>query len=122
MKPKYIQAGITYLNTIRMNKEKGSFITYDTLELQDYMQPCANISFEDQKIVFIFRCEINIIIFNFKRSMAISPEYCIKQCQQQLNNSHLTLCSYMNKEKDFRCIHLLNGTLEEKMEILTKIK
>ena len=38
VKQKSIQAGIRYLNTIQMNKEKGIFIKYDTLELQDYLQ------------------------------------------------------------------------------------
>ena len=122
VKEKSIQAGIRYLNTIQMNKEKGSFIKYNTLELQDYLQPCANISFEDQKLIFSLRCEMNLIRFNFKRNMNISPEYCIKQCQQELNNSHLTWCSHINKENNFRSIQLLNGTLEEKIGTFNQIK
>ena len=105
-----------------MNKEKGIFIKYDTLELQDYLQSCANISFEDQKRIISLRCEMNLIRFNFKRNMNISPEYCIKQCQQELNNPHLTWCRYMKKEQDFRFIHLLNGTLEEKIGTFNQIK
>ena len=64
----------------------------------------------------------DIIRLNFKRNINISPEYCIKQCQQELDNTHLTWCSYMNKENDFRFTHLLNGTLEEKIGTLNQIK
>ena len=105
-----------------MNKEKGRFIKYNTLELQDYLQSCANISFEDQKRIISLRCEMNLIRFNFKRNMNISPEYCIKQCQQELNNFHLNWCSHMNKENGFIFIHLLNGTLEEKIWTFNQIK
>ena len=122
MKQKSIQAGIRYRNTIQMNKEKGSFIKCDALELQDYLKPCANISFEDPKQILILRCEMNLLRFNFKRNMNISPESCIKQCQQELNNSHLTWCSYMNKENYFRFIHLFNGTLEEKIGTFNQTK
>ena len=122
VKQKSIQAGIRYLNSIQINKEKGRLIKYDELELQDYLQACANISFEDQKRIFSLRCEMNLIRLNFKRNINISPEYCIKQCQQELDNTHLTWCRYMNKENDFRFTHLLKGTLEEKIGTLNQIK
>ena len=35
---------------------------------------------------------------------------------------HLTWCKKINKENDFRYIHLLNGTLEEKLETLKQMK
>ena len=54
--------------------------------------------------------------------MNISPEYCIKQCQQELDNIHLTWCNCMTKENDLRFTHLLNGTLEEKFRTLNQIK
>jgi hypothetical protein len=34
----------------------------------------------------------------------------------------LTWCEKINKENDFRYIHLLNGTLEEKLETLKPFK
>ena len=38
-------------------------------------------------------------------------------------NTHLTWCTKkIKKENDFRYIHLLNGTLEEKLETLKQIK
>ena len=65
---------------------------------------------------------MNLIRLN-KRNINISPEYCINRCQQELDNTHLTWCSYMNTTKnDFRFIHLLNGTLEEKIGTLNQNK
>ena len=65
---------------------------------------------------------MNVLKSNFKRNINISQEYCIKQCKEELNNTHLTWCPIMNKENDFKFIHLLNGTLEEKIGTLNQMK
>ena len=105
-----------------MKGEKGSLIKYNKIELQDYLNPCANISLDDQKLLFSLRCEMNYLKSNFKRNKQISPEYCINECKRELDNSHLTWCEKINKEEDFRFIHLLKGTLEEKIGTLNQIK
>ena len=43
-------------------------------------------------------------------------------CKKEFDNNHLTWCEKINKENDFRYIHLLNGNLEEKLETLKQIK
>ena len=65
---------------------------------------------------------MNNLKSNFKRNIRINPEYCISSCKKELNNNHLTWCEKINKENDFRYIHLLNGTLEKKLETLKQIK
>ena len=114
VKQKAIKAGIIYLNSKQIKGGKGSLIKYDTLELQDYLKSCANITLEDQKFIFSFSCEMNVLKSNFKRNINVSQEYCIKQCKEELDNTHLTWCHIMNKENYFKFIHLLNETLEEK--------
>ena len=122
VKQKAFLAGINYLQAKQNSCEKGSLIKYDTLELQDYLQSCANLPLEDQQLIFSYRCEMNILKSNFKRNMNIHIEYCIKECKQELDNTHLTWCNIINKNNDFRFTHLLNGTLEEKIGTLNQIK
>ena len=122
VKRQAFQAGIKYLKLKQLGGEKGSLIEYNTLELQDYLKPCANIPLEDQQLIFSYRCEMNLLKSNFKRNLNINQEYCIKKCKKQLDNAHLTWCETMNKENDFRFLHLLNGTLEEKIGTLNQIK
>ena len=39
----------------------------------------------------------------------------------ELDNEHLTWCFKMNKTNDYKYIHLLNGTLREKIETFKQI-
>ena len=84
VKQKAFEAGFSYLRSKQLNGEKGRLINYTTLELQDYLQPCANISLQDQQLVFSLRCEMNVLKTNFKRNNNISNEYCIKKCQKRI--------------------------------------
>ena len=61
VKQKAFLAGINYLQAKQNSCEKGSLIKYDTLELQDYLKSCANLSLEDQPLIFSYRCEMNIL-------------------------------------------------------------
>ena len=122
MKQKAFKASFRYLRSKQLNGEKGRLTNYTTLELQDYLQPCANIFLEDQQLVYSLRCKMNFLKSNFKRNIHIYNEYCIKKCQKDLDNSHLTWCDSINKENNFRFIHLLNGTLKEKIGTLKQIK
>ena len=56
---KSILTGIKYLESKQRNCEKGTFIKYKSLELQDYLHACENISLEDQQLLFSLRCEMN---------------------------------------------------------------
>ena len=53
VKQKAFLAGINYLLAKQNNCEKGSLIKYDTLELQDYLKSCANLSLEDQQLISV---------------------------------------------------------------------
>ena len=59
---------------------------------------------------------------NFSRNENIKEVFCIKSCQQLIDNEHLIWCSKMNSENDFRYSHILNGNLEEKIKTLEQIK
>ena len=122
VKKKSLLAAIKYLKIKQKKCEKGLGIEYNSLEIQNYLNPCSNISLEDQRFIFSLRCEMNPIKNNFKRNMIMNTEYCIKSCQKELDNQHITWCDKMNEEKDFRFEHLLNGTLQEKVQTLKQIK
>ena len=49
----------------------------------------------------------------------MNQEYFIKQCQKELDNTHMTWCHFMNKEND---LQVLNETLEEKIGTVKQIK
>ena len=65
---------------------------------------------------------MNPIKNNFERNIKMKQEYCIIACQKELDNEHITWCSKINKESDYKYEHLLNGTLQEKIETLKQIK
>ena len=95
--------------------KKGLGIDYNSLEIQDYLNPCYNISLEDQPFIFTLRCEMNPINKNFNRNINIKQKYCIESCQKELDNQHITWCDKMNEDKDFRFEQLLNETTQERI-------
>ena len=108
---------------MKQNKcEKGSGIKYESLELQDYLNPCSNLTIENQRFIFSLRCEMNPLKKNFERNKNMKQEVCIKTCLKELDNQHLTWCDKMNKEQDFKFEHLLNGTLLEKIKTMKQIE
>ena len=52
VKQKSVLAGIKYLESKQRKGEKGILIKYKSLELQDYLQSYANISLDDQQLLF----------------------------------------------------------------------
>ena len=59
VKKKAVIAGIEYLRAKQIKGQKGLKIKYTNLELQDYLNPCSNITLEDQRIMLRLRSEIN---------------------------------------------------------------
>ena len=65
---------------------------------------------------------MNILKTIFLRNSSTNSETCIKTCKIEIDNEHLTYCDKLNEGQDYRCLHILNGSFEEKIEILTQIK
>ena len=76
-------AGIKYLRTKQMKGEKGINIRYNSLELQDYLNPFSNMTLEDQRTMFSLRCEKNPLKPNFKRNSRIKEKYCVQECMKK---------------------------------------
>ena len=85
VKKKSLLAAIKYLKIKQKKCEKGLGINYNSLEIQDYLNPCSNISLEDQRFIFSLRCEMNPIRKNFTRNINMKQEFCIKLCQKELD-------------------------------------
>ena len=122
VKNKAVSAGIEYLKTKQMKCEKGVRIKYSTLELQDYLKPCSNLQLQEQQYIFSLRSEMNPLKKNFERNTKMKQEFCIKSCKQELDNEHITWCNKMNVGSDLKFEHLLNGTLQEKIQTMKQIK
>ena len=95
-------------------KKKKKIINYDTLELQDYLKSCAK---NNQKQIFHFRCEIFFSRWNFQRSINMNQKYCTRQCQEELNFTHMTLCHIVREKNMFIFKQLSNWTLEENLTL-----
>ena len=48
--------------------------------------------------------------------------YCVKKCNAELDNEHITWCEYRNKDNEIKYSHILNGDISEKKEALKQIK
>ena len=121
VKKQAMKATVNYLKQKQSKCEKGSEIKYDKLEIQDYLSPSANITLEKQQQIFSLRCKMNPLKENFSRNEQIKETYCIKECQQKIDNEHLTWCDKLNRKNDFRYSHLLNGNLIQKIKTLEQI-
>ena len=62
------KTGLKYLKT---KQSKGE-------ELQDYLNPCSNITLEEQRYIFSLRSRMNELRPNFSRNRTLKSEYCEK--------------------------------------------
>ena len=115
-------AALKYLKEMQSKGKKGAAINYNSIELQDYWHSCANIKLEDQSFIFNFRSEMNQTKENFQRDSNIKEEFCRRQCNNILDNEHITWCPYLNEANDYKYSHILNGDLNDKLEAYKQIK
>ena len=121
VKEKTVSASINYLKMKQRKGEKGAEIIYDTLELQDYLNPCSNLSLEDQQRIFSLRTRMNPLKSNFPKNEKMKQELCVKNCLKEIDNEHLTWCEVLNSKNDYKYSNLLNGNLEEKIQTFKQI-
>ena len=57
-----------YLKGKPNKSEKASEINYHILELQDYLSPNANLTLEDEQVMFSLRCKMKQLKVNFLRN------------------------------------------------------
>ena len=111
-------AGLKYLKSIQENRSKGNKIEYHAIELQDYLNPFSNLGIEEQQYIFSLRCEVNPLRENFKRNTNIEKIHCVKNCQAELDNTHLVFCPKLNENPEINFSKILKGTLPQKIEAL----
>ena len=102
--------------------KKGSEIKYNYLQCQSYLQPHSNISVEDQRLLFSLRVRMNKIPFNFPGNK--ENVNCETNCGNILNNEHILICEILNEgnSHNLKYEHIFNGTLNQQIEVLYKIK
>ena len=101
------------------NGSKGKFIEYETLTIADYLKPECQISTEDKRLMFSLRTEMNDIPSNFG-----NQTQCEMGCNKILTNKHIFNCEILNSNQTntLEYTNILNGNLNQKIEILTKMK
>ena len=80
------RAWLIYLKELQKKGNKGSLIIYDSLEVQEYLNPSTNRKIEDQRYLFSLRSEMNILHTNFSRNKSIQTKFYVKECNIELNN------------------------------------
>ena len=122
VKTRATRAGLKYVKELQKKGTKGSLIDYDSLEVQDYLNPSSNMKIENQRYLFSLRSEMNLLHSNFSRNKSIKPTFCVKEYNIELNNEHLNYCPILNKNSDINYSKFLNGTVTEKIEALNQTK
>jgi hypothetical protein len=111
-------AGLKYLKILHKMGKKGILINYESLEAQDYLNPCFNFKLEEQRYLFSLRSEMNPLSTNFKRNKNMNETFCVKTCESLLDNQHLVLCQILNPNSNITYMKILNGNISEKKEAL----
>ena len=97
---------------------KGSHIIYGDLQMSQYLLAQSNISVKDKEEIFLYRCEMNDLPFNFGRKTN-----CELGCSSEMNNEHLLNCPIIKEGNDqFEYNLILNGTNSQKIQILRKLQ
>ena len=65
---------------------------------------------------------MNILKSNFKRNRNINEKYCIKVCMKEIDNEHLVYCRELNGESEVNYEYVLNGSMQQKIEVLKQVK
>ena len=65
---------------------------------------------------------MNLLHTNLSRNKSIKPTFCVKECNIELNNEHLSYCPILNKNSEINYSKFLNGTITEKIEAPNQTK
>ena len=86
--------------------------------MADYLLSESCTSMQDKFDIFLLRVEMNDRPYNFGQK-----EFCKLGCQDLLTNEHIWTCLHLNKLNCETQYHqLLNGSVEEKIEVLNIFK
>ena len=97
--------------------QKGRNIKYEKLEMAHYLLSKSKNSVQEKLEIFAYRCEMNILPFNFG-----NKTNCEQGCPTEMNNEHLLNCPKLNNHKEITDLNLiLNGTNIEKLNTLKKL-
>ena len=111
--------GSKYLLEKQERGKKGKLISYNKIEMADYLLPECSLSVSDKTNLFSFRCEVNSLPNNFG-----SLDLCEFSCQEFMNNYHLLNCPVLNEGQptSLRIEQLFNGNIEEKIQEYRKLQ
>ena len=59
VKKETFSATLTYLKSKQLKGEKALNIIYNSIQLQDYLNPCSTLKLEDKRAMFSLRSRMN---------------------------------------------------------------
>ena len=92
------------------SKQKCRHITYEGLQMADYLKPEAELNVIEKLEIFALRTEINFNPHNFGNKIC-----CGMGCQEEQTNNHIFDClKENNEETELKFENVLNGILKQK--------
>ena len=118
VKKKTYIAAFNYLCKKQQKGKRGKYIKYEQIQMADYLLPESCASLQEKIYIFSLRVEMNDRPYNFGQK-----EFCKLGCQDLLTNEHILICLHLNQLNCEAQYHqLLNGSVEEKIEVLNIFK
>ena len=77
---KSLSGSIKYLKMKQSKGEKDANIKYETLELQDYLNPYSNLSLKEQQHIFSLRTQMSPLRNNISKNYKFKIEICVNKC------------------------------------------
>ena len=103
---------------IKNSKQKGRHITYESLQMADYLKPEAELNVTEKLEIFALRTEMNFNPYNFGNKIR-----CEMGCQEEQTNNHIFDCLKANNEEtELKFENVLNGTLKQKILTFRKFQ
>ena len=98
---------------------KGKEINYgNCLSIQNYLLPHHNFNLQEKRDLFAYRCRMNNIQANFPAGKPID----LCECGEALNNPHILICKIYSDNVYLEYNNIYNGSLEEQISIMKKMK
>ena len=107
-----------YLKIKQSSHTKSKNMSYNELNLQDYLRPETNLTNKEKAFAFASRAHMLDLKNNFK--MGKSDFNCSLGCNQLEDQPHLLSCPIINSESDQENYSDIFGTDPKKIEAITK--
>ena len=112
------QKALEYLKSLQESHSKAVNLSYNDLDLQEYLCPDSNMTNKEKAFAFAARSHMLDLKGNFKYGK--DNINCSLGCNQMEDQPHLLSCPVINSQQETNDYSDLFGTNPEKTELITK--